>query len=272
MNCEQIHELLEAYALGALDADSVAMVEKHLAECAECRELAEEFAGIANRLPQVLAMVSPLRPPDSMKDRLFDAIEADATTSVKLHDKPTRTIPIRVRRRYSRYTFQRIGSAVALVLLMFSVVWIAHLSTALAHEQNLRERLEHQTELIFEVVDSDQTTRRFLQPTENAPRLPDAGPPYGKVFTRADLPYVVAMTGRLPAPPAGQVYNLWLFSEGRSVLAGTIMPDDAGFDSLLFQANDDGPLYESAQLILQDEASDTPSGIPVLAWQLNQES
>ncbi len=274
MNCEQIRELVEAYALGTLDAETQMTVEQHLAECADCRLLADEYREIVHRLPEAVAAASPLRPPDSLKTRLMQDVEASEAPAQSVWGgrkpvgKPARNwrlSPVQIR-------FQQVGAAVILVLLIFSLAWIARLSTALAHEQGLRESIESQTELIFEVVDSDQTTRRFLRPTENAPHLPDAAPPYGKVFTRADLPYVVAMTGRLPQPPEGQAYNLWLFGDERIELAGAVTPDDAGFGSLVYQAADNGPVYESAQLILQAENSDSPSGVPVLIWHLNGEN
>jgi hypothetical protein len=262
---------LEAYVLDTLDADTQAAVAKHLSECADCRRLADEYVEIASRLPEAVAAVSPVPLPESVKARLFQTIEAPQP-SRQSDPRSVRETPTRRRLPLGRIRFQQVGTFVSLVLLIFSLVWIIHLNTALAHEQGLRESLESQTELIFEVVDSDQTTRHFLQATENAPHLPDAAPPYGKVFIRADLPYVISMTGRLPPPPAGQVYNLWLFSEGGTQLAGTMMPDDAGFGTLLYQASENGPLYESAQLVLQDENSSTPSGVPVLMWRPSGEN
>jgi hypothetical protein len=273
MNCEDIRELLELYAVGALGTETQALVEKHLAECADCRKIADEYLEIINRLPEALAVASSLRPLASIKASLMQRIEEEESmSSAQADGLSVQQMPVSLGRIRSMFwRLQPIGSAAAVVLLILSVVWIIHLNTALAYEQGLRQNLAHQTELIFEVVDSDQTTRHFLRPTENAPRIPDAAPPYGKVFIRADLPYVVSMTGRLPAPPTGQVYNLWLFRQEHSELAGTIMPDEAGFGSLLYQASEDGPHYDSAQLILQAEDSDTPTGVPVLLWNLNSE-
>lgn len=267
MNCEQVREHLEAYALGALDQDTAAAVASHLAECADCRRLADEYVEIANHLPGAVAAASPLRLPESVKARLLRSIEA-AQPAPQAEKGWRSEMPSR--RRFSRTRWQQLGSVAILALLIFAFGWIVHLNTALAHEQGLRESLEHQTELIFEVVDSDETTRHFLQSTDDAPLLPNAAPPYGKVFIRADMPYVVSMTGRLPPPPVGKVYNLWLFGDDRSELAGMMMPDDAGFGALIYRASQDGPRYESAQLILQDRGSSTPSGITVLVWDPNR--
>lgn len=270
MNDEHVQEFLEAYILGALDAETQARVEKHLNECADCHHLADEYAEIVNRLPEAIAAASPLRPPDFVKVRLMQSVETS--------DKAAHSLPIDQKRgrektrSWQPLRFQQFASVAILLLLIFSFAWIAHLSTALAHEQVLRENLEQQTELIFEVVDSDQTTKRFLRATEDAPIMPGLAPPYGKVFTRADLPYVVAMTGRLPQPPAGQVYNLWLFRDGSAELAGALPPDDAGFSALVVEASENGPVYEAAQLILQNTGSDTPSGTPVLIWHLEGEA
>lgn len=71
MSCEHIRELIEAYALGALDAPDQAMLETHLAECAACRKLLNEYTELVNALPQAVALASPLQPPDSLKARLL---------------------------------------------------------------------------------------------------------------------------------------------------------------------------------------------------------
>jgi 5-hydroxyisourate hydrolase len=43
MDCARVRELLEEYALGALEPGEQAEVERHIEQCAECRELAAEL-------------------------------------------------------------------------------------------------------------------------------------------------------------------------------------------------------------------------------------
>jgi hypothetical protein len=126
--------------------------------------------------------------------------------------------------------------------------------------------LEHQTELIFEVVDSDRTERAFLRSTGQVEA--ETLPPYGKVFVRSDMPFVVAMTGRLPQPPANHVYNLWLYRNGEAEYVGQLTVDDMGFSSLVYTAGQIGLNYERAEVILQSSDSASPtSGTLVLNWE-----
>jgi anti-sigma factor RsiW len=57
MTCQEVRELLEEYRRGELSADVAGLVAAHLADCAQCRALAEEGAAMA-------ALVATLpRPP-----------------------------------------------------------------------------------------------------------------------------------------------------------------------------------------------------------------
>jgi hypothetical protein len=155
--------------------------------------------------------------------------------------------------------------AAALVLAL-SIGWSVHLGVALARERALRAEfaaLVSQQEVVLEVVDSRQTVKRLLTP-------PDGGgsptAPYGKLYTRPDLPQVVAMAARLPAPPVGQAYHLWVVQEGHPQLAG-VLAFNQGFGLLVFDAGRSGPDYGGAWITAQPLGSAGPSGSPVLRWQ-----
>jgi hypothetical protein len=142
--------------------------------------------------------------------------------------------------------------------------WDARLDDARSQERDLRARLARlqvQQELVLEVVDSRETRKAFL--------LPPAGSgsrAYGKVFTRADMPHVVAMAARLPQPRPGRAYHLWLTSAGRTRLVGVLAVDSSGFGLILFEADRAGPVYEEARLIEQPKGSKRPRGESVLRW------
>src|SRR6266540_3393155 len=69
--CTKTRELLEAYALGALDAEERTQVESHLGTCARCRRLADELLEVAHALPGALAAASDVRVPPSLKSQLL---------------------------------------------------------------------------------------------------------------------------------------------------------------------------------------------------------
>ncbi|GAC1413472.1 MAG: anti-sigma factor [Candidatus Velthaea sp.] len=59
---ETAHELLEAYALGALDAPERVRFERHLAACSRCRREREAYAGVFTAL-EALPIPEPPGPP-----------------------------------------------------------------------------------------------------------------------------------------------------------------------------------------------------------------
>src|SRR5207244_3209512 len=85
--------------------------------------------------------------------------------------------------------------------------------------------------------------------------------PYGKVFIRPDMPYVVAMAGRLPEAPAGQEYHLYL--DTRRI--GTLAPNDAGFAYFVFRAEGVGVRVRQARVGLESPDRTDAGGTIVLA-------
>ena len=76
---EQIRELIEAYALGALDAQERAALEAHLAGgCAECVKALEEARWAASQL----AYLAPeAQPSEMLKGRLLQTVQAEVAHS-----------------------------------------------------------------------------------------------------------------------------------------------------------------------------------------------
>jgi anti-sigma-K factor RskA len=77
-NCDQFRDMIEGYALGALDAEERAAFEAHLATgCAECARQVDE----ARWLVSQLAYVAPEATPSEMlKGRLLKTVRAEAQT------------------------------------------------------------------------------------------------------------------------------------------------------------------------------------------------
>lgn len=278
MQCEQVRRLAAAYALGALDTDERDSVMAHLTACPDCRRLVQDYEEAAATLSLAVAAASPLRPPALARDRLAIAPAAPATArALPVADEGRRRNDQRrvsisgpwsfvLRLGRARRRPQTIAALTAAVLLGLSLVWSVQLGVALARERTLRAELVQlvgQQELVLEVVDSAQTIRRLLRP-------PAGGASYGKLYTRPDLPHVVAMAARLSPPPPGQAYQLWLTERSQTRLAGVMAVNRQGFGLVVFDADRPGPVYDSAHLILQAEGSTAPSGTAVLQWQAGQ--
>ncbi|MCI0710304.1 MAG: anti-sigma factor [Chloroflexi bacterium] len=250
-----MHQQLEAYALGALDEADLVEFEAHLADCETCQVVLAEYQVLLAKIPVTLAEKADIEVPAYIKANLLTAIVQSNTASNSRPFTPDRV--------YSRWI--RLGFAAALILLMGAVFWIFRLQTALAEEQELNDQLTHETELIFEVVDADEKTRLFLSPQTDKTR-PGEAPPYGKVFVRPDMPYVVAMGGRLPEPAEGEVYSLWLVKDGETVKAGELAVNEMGFASLIYEADQNGLSFDRALVIEQEPEATTPDGDLLLGY------
>jgi hypothetical protein len=234
-----VHEApedLEAYALGALDEPERRGVARHLAGCAECRAAVEQYETALARLPAALAAASPSAPDPAVLRRVL-AVAARPPLWPRV---------------------AALAVAAAAFVLIAVGVWNLSLTQTIAHERDVYRRLAGQQEIVFEVVDSPRSTKTSL-------KAPVSGSTaYGKVYVRSDLPFVVAMAGNLPPVPGGQSYYLWLtLDTGETVLAGTLKPEE-GFASLVYQADRNGPVFQSVRVTAQAPGATAPEGVPVI--------
>jgi hypothetical protein len=238
MTEHETREDLEAYALGALDEGDRARTDRHVAGCASCRSTVEAYEALLARLPGALAVAAPSAPDPAVLRRVLRVAS----------------------RRPLWPRVAGIAFAAAAFVLIAVGVWNISLTQTIAHERDVYRRLAGQQEIVFEVIDSPKASRLVL-------RSPVSGSTaYGKVFVRSDLPFVVAMVGNLPPPPAGQAYHLWLtLDSGETVLAGTFTVDE-GFGSVVYQAGRNGPVFQSVRVTSQPTGGSTPEGVPVVFW------
>jgi hypothetical protein len=296
--CESMRDHVESYALGALDESERLSFEAHAADCPRCRAALADAERAVAVLPFALAQAAPQPLPPSLRARVMRLVaEPVAQQAAELVARPVAPAapptwlpsPAREIQPTSRTwptwlarpgwpTWRSVGAIVAAAVVALSFAWSAQLGVALARERALRAELAQelaavsgQREIVLEVVDARDKTTRMLRPAAGAPR--EFATSYGKLYTRPDMPYVVAMTGRMPTPPPGQAYHLWVRLDGQTRLAGVLDINTDGFAQLVFQADRNGPAYESASLTLQPLAlvGQTPAapGTPLLRWDPN---
>lgn len=83
--CAFVSEEIEAYALGALDADESARVERHISSCPRCARHLEQAASVTSLLPFLAA---PVGVPTTALTGIFARIERDQSTP----DQPLPTL------------------------------------------------------------------------------------------------------------------------------------------------------------------------------------
>lgn len=87
MAIEHVTNLIDAYALGALEPDEVDIVESHLEGCEECRAYARRAYATANQLLLYLAAPTDT-PPPSLRERTLARVRAAAADAQRLGDPP----------------------------------------------------------------------------------------------------------------------------------------------------------------------------------------
>jgi hypothetical protein len=256
VTCDQARELLEAYALGALEPGERARVEEHLSSCEDCAALVAEYSEVLAGLPDALALASRLQLPEAIKQRLVARIEAGATGPARPQSSPA---PGRSRRRGVRRLLVFAGAAVFALALAST----AALSFALDHERQLKERfagLLDQREVVLDVVDGRGTERAFLRsPIEGSTA-------YGKLFTNPRSRDVVVMTGRLPKPGEGERYRVLLTTGATTRSPGTLQVNSKGFGLLVFEAPGPGPSYDAVRIVRERKGARPGQGETILSW------
>jgi hypothetical protein len=88
LTCDEVRDLAPLFATDALDADEMAAVREHLADCPEAHEELLAFGEAASAL---LETIEPVAPPPALKARLMAAAEADLESGA--HPASTVTVP-----------------------------------------------------------------------------------------------------------------------------------------------------------------------------------
>lgn len=199
MNHDRLRELVAAHALDALDADEIAVVERHLAECDDCRREFDEHVAVA-------ALIGSQAADTDVPDSLWRRVQAEI--------EPTNVVPLR-RRWVPMIT--AVGAAAAMAVLV--VVQTTRLSSAqdqlLAAEERLatiEDAVETGDWSVLAAMAGDTPGARSVTLTGDGDArvvlLPD-GTGY---FLEADLADVAT----------DRAYQLWVVQRGEVVSAGLL--------------------------------------------------
>ncbi|MFD0344749.1 anti-sigma factor [Streptomyces sp. NPDC127117] len=201
------HTLAAAYALGALGPDERKDFNAHLQACEACRQEAAEFEATAARLAAAVA-----QPPHaSAKSQVMAAIDG------------VRQLPPRVPSTTSAPALGSILRRRALPLALAASVAAAALGGVALWQAENGQDLKQQA----------RQARQRLDEVSTVLAAPDARTVHGRAANGA-LTTVVASdrqnkavftAANLPAPGAGQTYQLWLAHDGTMRPAGLINHD-----------------------------------------------
>ena len=199
-----IEELMAIDALGGLDGDDLARLEReraaHGADCAECLALERAYAETAGRLAFALD-------PQPVDESMLERILATPRTSPAAA-RPRADLAERRMRRAKPW--HAVVAAAAVIVLLVVVV-----ATALPSTTSVTEAAPTQRIVTFS-GDTDGTLAMAFTP----------GQP-GAVFWGSGL----------PDPGPGKVYEIWMIEGDRPVSGGCVSPTDGGVIALRVDAN-----------------------------------
>jgi len=257
---DPFRELIEAYALGSLDAEERAAVTAHLATgCPECRKALEE----SRLLVSQLAYLAPeAGPSDMLRGRLLQTVRAEATvTKSQTPAIPRPAIP-----------YWMWGAVAAVLFFALYNAYEAHSLREIIHET--QEALTAQMEL------QQESARRLALAQREALILTDprsmkiAMPAGSKGMPELQATWhhsmgIVVSGQRLPMPSGNRTLQLWLIPKAQGAKpmpSMTLRPDEDGTFDLLVLNPPDSPSGTKALAITEEPAGGSPQPTTTPIW------
>ena len=233
-NCDHVVDYLN----GSLTAEEKQDFEKHLASCADCREIVEAVG----ELPY---LAEPAEPPAAMKSRILANVfeeEPQKTAEPEQPSEQAKPVPmIKPKARRSWWT-----PLIAAVLLL-SLLGNAYAFFKLSDEQ------QPATESAFQSVD--------LQPGEAFD-----GSAKAAIIKEEDSLEVVVQAEQLDQLEGSEVYQIWLLKEGQPVPAGAFKPDANQQGSAYYSMEENTEGWDTIAITREPKAgNESPEGEIVLS-------
>jgi anti-sigma-K factor RskA len=257
-SCDQFRELIEGYALGALDPEDRAALEAHLATgCPDCAKAVQE----ARWLVCQLAYAAPeAAPSDMLKGRLMQTVRAEAQSQTKPHVMPAKSaIPF----------WLWAGVAALLVFSIYSAWNTRRLQNEIrqANERAASLRYEHEkTEQ--ELALAKREAMILMDPSSVKINLKgsDARGPQLEAKWHSQWG-VVVMGENIPMPSPHHVLQLWFIPKkaGQMPMPSMMIRPDANGKFVLLVSNPPESMDATKALAISEEpegGSPWPSNPP----------
>lgn len=230
-----VHALSGAYAVDALDDLERAAFERHLTQCAECRD---EVASL-REAASMIAETTTVTPPPELRDRVLAGI-----SNVRPLPPEVPVVGSEPARRHRRGLGLLVAAAAAVVLVGGGVV---------AWQQPW----------------SDESSQTVLSATDRVLRADDAkstsldfpGGASATVTHSDSLREAVLVTKDMPPPPAGRVYQLWLNQPGEGMVSAGLMPVES--DQVVLLTGDAATATEAGITVEPAGGSTSPTSPPI---------
>lgn len=243
---EQFAEDLALYALGSLQGDELAALEKHLQECSSCRRELEQLRGDMGLLALATAGSAP---PQRSRQRLLDAVAREP-----------RSVREPQRRPWWSPVPWVIAGAAALLAAMF---WYdkADLQRQVA---SLKDESATQAAELTKARDvvSTLTATDAMRVTLVAGKIPPQ--PQGKAIYVRDRSRLIFLASNMPKLAPDKTYELWLIpTQGNPIPAGVFKPDAHGSATVINPPLPGGVQAKAFAITVEPEAGSATPTMPI---------
>jgi anti-sigma-K factor RskA len=259
---DHFRELIEAYAIGSLDAPERAQVEAHLAGgCVDCEKALQE----ARWLVSQLAYLAPnAEPSDVLKGRLLQTVRAEAAGN------PPRQVP----GRGAGVPFWLWAGVAALLFFSVYSAWnemqlrttVANLQKQAEAQLSERQKLEQElvaakTQAHEAMIWSDPKSKKIMLSSKD-PNMPQL-----EAMWHPDMGLVVR-GWKTPMPGDKRVLQLWLISKksGKPMPSTTFWPDASGKFSAMVENPPDTMSDTQALAITEEPVGGSPQPTSAPMW------
>jgi len=263
VNCNQIEDLLPAYALGALEPAERQAVEEHLDECPYCKPVArdhlEATAALAAAVPSAM-------PPPGLRNQILSAAGRQVPSPAPLvfPAKPSGEA------RGLRSLWGAAAFAVAAGFgLLFIGVLLGMVLDMRREVQDLREESQHLVSMINDqrtfayTVALPGTEAMLLENTGQEPKA------RGMLMVSQDHTWGILVSQGLEPALENMGYQVWFLKNGERMSGGVFTVDETGYGQLFIRFP--APMDEFVTIgvtMEPQEGSPVPTSDPVLTAQI----
>jgi hypothetical protein len=212
LTCDDVSDVLGAYALGILDADEIQAVERHLETCARCRNELARYELVADSLAFV---PPPAPPPTGLRSRLL----AETEPSPKQAATPVQRAPDAEHSALIVPRWTVWAAAAAAVLLLAGIAALGILFDRARDDRDAAESAQH---LLVAYLSAGGQATKLSEVTSDGKYYG-----HGSLVTAPDLPPLVIVGGCSPTAE-DRSYRVWVARGEDRTRVGELIVDEDG--------------------------------------------
>ena len=201
---DDLRDDIPAYALGGLSLDEAQAIEEHLRDCETCREELASYTSV----PHLLNLASDdAAIPEGAKERLISRVGPTPTPrDVSRETTVSTTVP------------SRRPVVPTWMLAAASLVLIALLGAGFVQQSRKAAEQQATIDSVVDLMERPDLKVRDIPTPGSQTRL--------RVYEAREGDVGMFVVDKLPAPPEGREYQLWVGYDEKRENAGAFMPTD----------------------------------------------